>query len=272
LTNKTGFLLIIAGFILQTGGLLLRVLILMRPPLASLYETFVFVSWIIVILGTGLEILQKRNIGKLIASCGGLLFLIISDRYAVNGDTFGVIVAILNSGFWLTIHIVTISTGYAGFLISGLLGHVYLIQRTIGITDKNTRSTFQTVYMFMILGLAFTVAGTVLGGMWADQAWGRFWGWDPKENGALLLILWGAAVIHAWKGNIIGPKMTAAGAVIGILLVMLTWIGVNLLGVGLHSYGFTYSGAGMLVAVFGFEFLFLVSVGVLQLIKPGTTN
>ncbi len=270
--SKTGFILIIAGFILQTAGLLLRVLILMRPPLASLYETFVFVSWIIVLLGTGLEILQKKNIGKLIASCGGLAFLIISDRYVTNGDSFGVIAAVLNSGFWLTIHIVTIAIGYAGCLISGLIGHIYLLQRVFGVNEKTTRPFFQTVYMFLLIGLAFTVAGTVLGGMWADQAWGRFWGWDPKENGALLIILWGSAVVHAYRGKLISQNLTAAGAILGIPTVMLTWIGVNLLGVGLHSYGFTYSGAGMLVAVFSFEILFLVTVGILNKIQKSSRD
>ena len=267
LVNTGAFIFIIAGLLLQTAGLILRIVILMRPPLASLYETFLFVSWIIVLLGTGLEIIQRRNTGKLIASCGGLLLLILSDRYVVQGDTFGVIVAVLNSNFWLTIHIVTIATGYAAFFISGLLGHVYLIQRATGTANKTARITLQTVSLFLILGLAFTVAGTVLGGMWADQAWGRFWGWDPKENGALVLVLWGTAVIHARKTNLIGPKMTAAGAIMSIPLIMLTWIGVNLLGVGLHSYGFTYSGARLLAAVFVLETLFLVIMGSLHIFK-----
>jgi cytochrome c biogenesis factor len=104
----------------------------------------------------------------------------------------------------------------------------------------------------------------MLGGMWADQAWGRFWGWDPKENGALLIILWGSAVVHAKRGKIIGSALTSACAVISILMVMLAWIGVNLLGVGLHSYGFTYSGIGLLAGVFVLEFLFLVSMGFLN--------
>lgn len=256
--------LIGCGWLLQTTDLILRIFIQLRPPLASLYETFVFVSWIIVILGTGLDLIQKRNLGKLIASCGGFLFLVISGRYAVNGDTFGVITAVLNSSFWLTIHIVTISTGYAGFLASGLLGHIHLIQRALKTDKKVTQSTSEAVYIFMLLGLAFTVAGTMLGGMWADQAWGRFWGWDPKENGALLIILWGSAVVHAKRGKIIGSALTSACAVISILMVMLAWIGVNLLGVGLHSYGFTYSGIGLLAGVFVLEFLFLVSMGFLN--------
>lgn len=268
----TGLSLSCAAFLLQTTGLLLRILILLRPPLASLYETFVFVAWIIVLLGIVLEIFQKRSIGNFIASFGGFLFLLISGRYTVNGDTFGVIVAVLNSSFWLTIHIVTISIGYAGFVIAGLLGHIHLVQNAFKANEKSQKSTSSAVYLFLLLGLAFTVAGTVLGGMWADHAWGRFWGWDPKENGALVIILWGSVVVHARKGNIIGVKGTSVCAVIGILMVMLAWIGVNLLGVGLHSYGFTYSGLNLLASIFIFEFLFLISIGIANLKKTAIPN
>lgn len=262
-TVRAGLILIGTGFTFQTAGLLLRVLIQMRPPLASLYETFVVVSWIIVLLGFILELLQKRNTGALIASFGGFLFLVISDRYTMNGDTFSVIPAVLNSGFWLTTHIVTISIGYAGFLISGFLGHVHLIQCAFKMNEKITHSTFSIVYLFLLMGLAFTVTGTLLGGMWADQAWGRFWGWDPKENGALLIILWGAAVIYARKGNLIGPKLTSVFSIIGIIMVMLAWIGVNLLGIGLHSYGFTYSGMGILASIIGFELFFILMFAIM---------
>ncbi len=144
------------------NGLLLRVLIQMRPPLASLYETFVFVSWIIVILGIVLELFQRRGTGMMISSFGGFLFLFISGRYISNGDSFEIIAAVLNSSFWLTTHIVTISIGYAGCLIAGLLGHVFLIQKAVGTDEKVLKSSDSAVYIFMLVGLAFTVAGTVL--------------------------------------------------------------------------------------------------------------
>jgi ABC-type transport system involved in cytochrome c biogenesis permease subunit len=259
---RSGFALIGAGFLLQTVGLLLRVLIQMRPPLASLYETFVFVSWIIVILGIVLEVFQRRGSGMMISSFGGFLFLFISGRYVSNGDSFGIIAAVLNSSFWLTTHIVTISIGYAGCLIAGLLGHVFIIQKALGANEKVLKSSDYAVYIFVLVGLAFTVAGTVLGGMWADQAWGRFWGWDPKENGALLIILWGTLIIHARKSKVMGPALTSAAAVFGVIMVMLAWVGVNLLGIGLHSYGFTYSGLGLLVGVSLFELIFLLSFGI----------
>lgn len=263
LLSRSGYVLIGAGFLLQTIGLVLRVIIQMRPPLASLFETFVFVSWIIVILGIVLEVIQRRGTGMMIASFGGFLFLFISGRYVTNGDSFEIIAAVLNSSFWLTTHIVTISIGYAGCLIAGLLGHVYLIQKAMNSKENVVKSSDAAVYGFMLTGLAFTVAGTVLGGMWADQAWGRFWGWDPKENGALLIILWCSVVIHARRGGLIGSVLTSAGALIGVIMVMLAWVGVNLLGVGLHSYGFTYSGLGLLSGISIFEIAFLIVTGII---------
>lgn len=255
--RKCSFLLVIFSAAIQSIALFMRILIQLRPPLASLYETFIFVAWVIVILGLIYEIVKRNSNGTLIASLGGFLFLYISGRYVVNGDTFGIIAAVLNSGFWLTTHIVTISIGYAGCLIAGIFGHMYLIQRIRNTDKKKLDTTDAAVYLFLLVGLGFTVTGTVLGGMWADQAWGRFWGWDPKENGALLIIIWLTLIVHSRKNRIIGPELTSAGAVACVIMVMLAWVGVNLLGVGLHSYGFTYSGLGMLIGVSLFEVLFI---------------
>jgi hypothetical protein len=91
----------------------------------------------------------------------------------------------------------------------------------------------------LALGLTLSFVGTMLGGIWADQSWGRFWGWDPKENGALLIVLWCAILFHAKLGKMIGPFGMAAGAALLIIVVMMAWFGINALGVGLHSYGFT---------------------------------
>ncbi len=106
-------------------------------------------------------------------------------------------------------------------------------------------------------GLMMSFLGTTLGGIWADESWGRFWGWDPKENGALLIVLWCAILFHAKVGRFIGPLGVAAGSVLGIIVVMWAWFGVNLLSIGLHSYGFTSGVAvGLLAYVIG-EIVFL---------------
>ena len=90
--------------------------------------------------------------------------------------------------------------------------------------------------------------GTILGGIWADQSWGRFWGWDPKENGALLIVLWNAIILHARWGGYVRERGIALMAVFGNIITSLSWFGVNMLGVGLHSYGFMDQAFGVLLA------------------------
>jgi ABC-type transport system involved in cytochrome c biogenesis permease subunit len=79
----------------------------------------------------------------------------------------------------------------------------------------------------------------VVGGLWADDSWGRFWGWDPKENGALIIVLWNALVLHAKWDKLVKDRGLALLAIAGNIVTSWSWFGVNELGVGLHSYGFT---------------------------------
>ena len=94
------------------------------------------------------------------------------------------------------------------------------------------------VYAIVCFATLFSFVGTVLGGIWADQSWGRFWGWDPKENGALLIVLWNAVILHARWGNLVGDRGIMNLAVFGNIITSFSWFGVNMLGIGLHSYGF----------------------------------
>ena len=263
---------IIASWILCSIGIVLRVLIMRHPPITNLYETFIFVAWSMMVIGMILEVLRIRPIGLLTASLAGFIFLHVAGRYAADGDTMGMLAAVLDSGFWLTTHIITISLGYAGCLSAGFIAHIFLVQRLLSPQKtEQLRSISRAVYGVFAFGLLFTVIGTVTGGMWADQAWGRFWGWDPKENGALLIIIWSLIVFHyRLTGKIAGIGLSA-GAIIAGVLVMCTWIGVNLLGTGLHSYGFTSSGAKMLFGYAGFEALFLTAFGMGLWTRKGTT-
>jgi ABC-type transport system involved in cytochrome c biogenesis permease subunit len=170
-------------------------------------------------------------------------------------------VAVLDSNFWLATHVVCISIGYAGCCVAGLLGHIYLLQalrRTP--EDPVLQETASAVYGALGFGMIFSFFGTMLGGVWADQSWGRFWGWDPKENGALVIVLWSAIVFHARLANLIGPRGFAAGCVLGVIGVLAAWLGVNLLGVGLHSYGFTSGLARGFFITCAVEVLFVVLV------------
>ncbi|MEN8153361.1 MAG: cytochrome c biogenesis protein CcsA [Acidobacteriota bacterium] len=244
----SGYILLILGLLPHTYGIIARMIIRSRPPVTNLFETFVFSAWITVLLGLALELFKKKNIGILTGSLSGLLLLIISGRYALEGDTMGMLVAVLDSNFWLATHVITITVGYGGIVISGVLGHVYVFQLIFkkGKKKELLKDTYQSVYATQAFGLIFTFIGTVLGGIWADQSWGRFWGWDPKENGALLIILWSAILFHGKLGKIFKELGFSLGSIVGIITVVLAWFGVNLLGVGLHNYGFSSNVASAL--------------------------
>jgi ABC-type transport system involved in cytochrome c biogenesis permease subunit len=95
------------------------------------------------------------------------------------------------------------------------------------------------VYGIVCFATLFSFVGTVLGGIWADQSWGRFWGWDPKENGALIIVLWNVLILHLRAGEIIRERGLICCAIGGNIVTSWSWFGVNMLGIGLHSYGFT---------------------------------
>jgi ABC-type transport system involved in cytochrome c biogenesis permease subunit len=191
------------------------------------------------LLGLVVEAFQKNGLGVLLSSVAGLVLLLVSGRFA-DGDTMGVMIAVLDSNFWLSTHVVCITIGYAGCFFAGLFGAAYLIASLWMKPDDARRKAIVRVnYGILAFGLIFAFLGTMLGGVWADQSWGRFWGWDPKENGALLIVIWSTLIFHARICKIISDVGFAAGATLGIIVVLMAWLGINLLGVGLHNYGFT---------------------------------
>ena len=128
---RLGVLLLLAGLLAHSCGLLARMIIMNRPPVTNLYETFVFVAWTAVLLGFVLECWQKNLLGVMSGGIAGLLFLLVAGRYSLEGDTMGMLAAVLDSNLWLTTHVVTISMGYAGCVIAGIIGHVYIIHQLL---------------------------------------------------------------------------------------------------------------------------------------------
>lgn len=268
---KSALALILLGFVLQVLAMAMRIKILARPPVSTLYETFVFVSVIAVLLGLIIERFNKQWLGIVVSSVCGFVFLLIAGKFSADGDTLKVLVAVLNSNFWLSTHVLSITTGYAGSCVAGIVGHVYILQAITRPKDKKLLdSTARNLMGILGFGLAMTFLGTNLGGIWADQSWGRFWGWDPKENGALLIVIWTAIIFHARIARMIGPLGVAVASVFLIVVVMWAWFGVNLLSVGLHSYGFTSGLAFNLTVYAVIQLLFLLIAVPLAVRKLGT--
>ncbi len=243
--NRAANWLLWFTFAVHTVGLVCRIYISGRPPVTNLYSSAVFIGWAAVLLGLLFEVIYRLGIGSLVAAAMGVPSMIIAYyltfEFQNSGDTFGVMQAVLDTNFWLGTHVVCISLGYTTTLLAGFLGMLTLLACYIvpRLDDDRRRQLTRMTYGTLCFAIFFSFIGTVLGGLWADDSWGRFWGWDPKENGALMIVLWNAIVLHARWGKMVGDRGLAALAVLGNIVVAWSWFGVNELGVGLHTYGFT---------------------------------
>ena len=250
LFRRVAFGSIILGFLLHTYGIILRMIIMSRPPISTIYETVIFVGFVIVLFSLIIEYLRQDGLGVFLGSVSGAMLHYVGFGYAADGDTLEMLVAVLNSNFWLATHVTTIILGYGTSLMAGLIGHLYLIEKIRVPKDSaRLKSIYNNMFGVTLIALFFTLFGTILGGIWADQSWGRFWGWDPKENGALLIVLWQLMMVHMRLSGLAKPDKFALGMVLNNIIVIMAWFGVNLLSIGLHSYGFV-SGIAVNIILF----------------------
>ena len=240
--HRSALGLLILGVSVQAIGLIARIVISGRPPVTNLYSSFLFVSFVSVIGIIIMERMSRLKIGYFLAGLAGFSMLLVAWNMTItDGDTFAVLVAVLDTQFWLATHVVTISVGYAATAMAGFFGLGYVVKGMLTTTmDKQARRKLSNViYGAICFGLIASFFGTVLGGLWADDSWGRFWGWDPKENGALMIVLWNAVALHARWGGMIRERGLALLSILGMIITLWSWKGVNLLGVGLHAYAGT---------------------------------
>jgi len=338
LLNRTAFAMIALTFSLHMFALIARMIISGRPPVTNLYSTAVFIGWGIVLLSLIFERVYQLGVGNILASACGFMTLLIAHFLGGDGDTFTVLVAVLDTQFWLATHVTTINLGYATTFLSGMIGLMYLALRTpirfgfamagmivavcvllpspiaetiesftevslsanavkwgglmagfLGfavtawasaqprfrnaepLTPELQTNLSRMLYGTLCFGIFFSFVGTVLGGLWADDSWGRFWGWDPKENGALIIVLWNAVVLHARWGAMVKDRGMAVLSIGGNIATAWSWFGVNELGVGLHSYGFT-EGILLALALFVVSQLVVIVIGCLPKSFSPTAN
>jgi ABC-type transport system involved in cytochrome c biogenesis permease subunit len=268
--NRFVFWMLVGILLLHTFALGSRIYLTGRPPVVNLYSSAVFIGWACVLAGLGLEGLFANGIGNLVAAISGALTLMVA--YGLDtGDTMHVLQAVLDTQFWLSTHVITVTLGYGATFLAGVLGIFSIVQRIASRWTASTPSQrltarseedqlYRMTYGVVCFALFFSFIGTVLGGLWADDSWGRFWGWDPKENGALMIVLWNAAALHARWDRWLGPRGFALFAIGGNIITAWSWFGTNQLGIGLHSYGFT-SGVLMLLAGFVASQLLVIAAG-----------
>ncbi|MBI1318499.1 MAG: hypothetical protein GC168_06080 [Candidatus Hydrogenedens sp.] len=250
--------------ILLIVGITIRCIIRERPPVSTLYETVLFITACSVATALIIEWMNKERIVIALAAVLGTAGMFLANRYEMKEgvDTMPALIAVLDTNFWLSTHVTTVTFGYAAGMLAGAIAHIYIIGRVLRIRIAD-RKFYQNVtkmtYGVLCFGLLFSVVGTILGGIWANDSWGRFWGWDPKENGALMICLWSLCVLHAKMGGYIKELGINMGAVIMAIIVTFSWWGVNNLGVGLHSYGFVKGVWFNLFLFWGFEGIVLLA-------------
>ena len=241
---RVSFGLVTTGTLLLCAAIAIRCVIRERPPVSTLYETLLFVTATGALIGLFAEWANKKRIALAATAVLGMVGLFLANGYETldKKDTMPSLVAVLDTNFWLATHVTTITIGYAAGMFAALLASVYLIARSFRRRSQNPEffgALARMTYGTLCFGLLFSLVGTILGGIWANDSWGRFWGWDPKENGALLICISQVAILHARMGGYLKEIGIAVASAFGGTIVAFSWFGTNLLGVGLHSYGFT---------------------------------
>ncbi len=239
--RRSALALILVGLIAHTAALVVRVYLSGRPPVTNLYSSAVFIGWGVVALSLLLELMLRRGLGLIVGCAVGVATLLIAQGLSADGDTLAVLQAVLDTNFWLATHVIVITIGYVAVFVAGGLGTLFVLLGVFskGLDKPTAKKLTSATYGIIALATIASFVGTILGGIWADQSWGRFWGWDPKENGALMIVLWCAIILHARWGGLVRERGIAVLAIFGNVVCAWSWFGTNMLGAGLHSYGFT---------------------------------
>ncbi|MDK3159902.1 cytochrome c biogenesis protein CcsA [Kamptonema cortianum] len=255
---KIAWGLVWIGFVFQLSGFVMRVIISQRAPVTNMYETVIWLAFGVTIFAMIFEWKYKCRYYLLGALPVAILSLLLADSLpGALDNSIRPLMPVLQHNFWLTVHVLTITSSYAAFALALGVAHIILGKVLFTRTVKIEASLYNYLYKTLQIGVLLLAIGTVLGAVWANYSWGRFWDWDPKETWALIAFLSYLFVLHGRIAGWWGGFGLAVGSVIGFLAVLMAWYGVNfVLGVGLHSYGFGAGGVEYAAAFAVLELLF----------------
>jgi cytochrome c-type biogenesis protein CcsB len=252
----------IAGLalLLHGTGIVLRCLVAGRPPVTNMYESIIWVSFAVSFFGMIFFARYRTPIYLLAALPASILALILVHQMPIAMPaSIDPLVPVLRDNFWLTVHVLTMTLGYAAFLLACAFGHILLFRyaRNPGSARADAPMHFW-LYRVLQLGVLLLATGTILGGVWANYSWGRFWGWDPKETWALIALLCYITTLHGRLAGWWTQFGLVVASVVCFLAVLMAWYGVNfVLGKGLHSYGFGIGGETYVTTFVVFDLLFV---------------
>ena len=245
----------------ETIAFILRIMISGRAPITNMYETVMFSGYGALIISLILLYFKRDKIFLLAGLSYNMLCLFM--MIFANGmlsSSISPLVPVLRDNFWLSTHVTTIILSYAALALSWIAANIALFKMKFGsLTSKEYRLHQDLIYACIKVGIILLAAGIILGGIWADYSWGRFWGWDPKETWSLIVLLFYMALVHGKSSSWINPHRFIILSAAGFMTVMMAWFGVNyILASGLHSYGFSEGGALFLSVFFVAQTLYLV--------------
>ena len=260
---QAGWAFMILAFGLHCYGFFLRMYLTGRPPVSNMYESVVWVSFGAVVISMFLEATQRRYMSLITGGIVGVICLIVADLApTILDQSLQPLEPVLRSNLWLTVHVLTITLSYSAFFLAWGLGNMGLgfVLRGEKATSERVRAVVQSLYRAIQVGVVLLAAGIILGGIWADYSWGRFWGWDPKEVWALITLLGYLAVLHARYVRWVMELGLATMSVVCFALVVMSWYGVNyVLSAGLHSYGFGDGGRTYVLTAVAVQFIFVAA-------------
>ncbi len=261
---RWGLALSILSLLIQVVAITVRVLISGRAPITNMYETVIFSGFGALVIALFLFMVKKDKIYLLAGLAYNFLTLLMSI-FANNmlSPAISPLVPVLRDNFWLSTHVTTVILSYAALAVSWMLANLVLLQKTFQfpfLKHYQENTMVPLIYNAVKIGVILLSAGVILGGVWADYSWGRFWGWDPKETWSLIVLLIYMAILHGKYTSWITPKRFVPLIAFAFLSVMMAWFGVNyILASGLHSYGFSEGGAIFLGSFFTVQILLLMN-------------
>jgi cytochrome c-type biogenesis protein CcsB len=244
-TRVLGVVIASAAIALHATGIILRCFIAGRPPVTNMYESIIWVSFAVSFFGMIFFARYRTTIYLLAALPASLIALLLVHQMPIAMPaSIDPLVPVLRDNFWLTIHVLTITLSYAAFLLACAFGHILLFRYARDPRGARADAPMHFwLYRVIQLGVLLLAAGTILGGVWANYSWGRFWGWDPKETWALIALLCYITTLHGRLAGWWTQFGLVVASVVCFLAVLMAWYGVNfVLGKGLHSYGFGIGG------------------------------
>jgi cytochrome c-type biogenesis protein CcsB len=244
----------------HASGIVMRCLIAGRPPVTNMYESIIWVSFAVSFFGMIFFVRYRTPVYLLAALPVTLVALLLVHQMPIAmPSNIDPLVPVLRDNFWLTIHVLTITLSYAAFALAMGFGHILLWRYARNPNDARADGPMHFwLYRVLQLGVLLLAAGTILGGVWANYSWGRFWGWDPKETWALIALLCYLTALHGRLAGWWTEFGLVVASVICFLAVLMAWYGVNfVLGKGLHSYGFGIGGETYVATFVVLDLLFV---------------